>query len=234
MPLGRKPLVEHLGELRTRILRYLFFLTIASGIGFLLAPNIISLLSPPEGMLVVLGPLDAFFIRFYLSLLLGFLFSFPAMLVELYGFIRPALRPGENRLVMGLGLAILILFLSGASLAFFLLPTTLQMLLSFAGNDMQPMMAADRYLGFIFWFLMIFGISFELPILLLALIRLGFLHSEDLRKSRRFAFLVIIIFAAVITPTQDVFTLTLLSVPLYVLFEATLWIARWSGMERKS
>lgn len=229
MTLPRKPLVEHLGELRTRLLRYFIVLAIATGAAFLYSATIIALLSPPEGWLVVLGPLDAFFVRFYLSLFLGFGGSLPFLLWEVYGFVTPALQPREHRMVLWSGLVAIILFLLGVTLAFYLLPTTLQMLLSFAGNEFQPMLAADRYFGFILWFLLIFGFSFELPIVLFPLIRLGFLTVESLQKSRRFVLLLIILFAAVITPTQDVFTLLLLTGPLYLLFEGTLWVARMSG-----
>ena len=141
----RKPLTDHLGELRTRVVRFLVIFIGAAVVGFLSSPEIISLLLPPEGYLVVLGPLDAFLVRLYMGMLGGFILSFPFLLFEIYGFIRPALLPGEKWAATGVGISSIILFLAGVALGYSLLPTTLHMLLSFAGQDLQPMMAADRY-----------------------------------------------------------------------------------------
>ena len=112
----------------------------------------------------------------------------------------------------------------GVALAYYLLPVSLNFLLGFSGNEFQTTLAADRYFGFLFWFFVVFGVSFELPLVLLFLLRIGILSLDQMKKSRRFALLAIVTIAAIITPTQDLFTLTLLSVPLYLLYEVTLLV----------
>jgi sec-independent protein translocase protein TatC len=119
-----------------------------------------------------------------------------------------------------------VLFAAGTAFAFLIVPRGLQFLLSFGGQNLVPLLTIDRYLGFVIFLVLAFGIGFELPLVLLFLAGAGIIDSRQMRHWRRWALLGTAIFAAVATPTQDPYTMLLMWVPLYLLYEAAILVAR--------
>ncbi len=179
-------------------------------------------------------PMEAFFTAMKLSLYAGVIISFPLLFYFALGFVLPGLTPREKKMLwpalsVGFGL-----FLAGLFFAFlWVVPRTLQFGSEF-GNDIdgtQNIWNFSDYISFVTMFSLVFGLSFELPVVVLVLVRLGLLSSAFMRKTRSWAVIIIVVVAAVITPTGDAATLSALAVPMIIMYEACIWIGRW--MEKK-
>ena len=148
------------------------------------------------------------------------------ILWQLWRFVTPGLHKHEKRYALPFVLVSMVLFALGVSVAFASLPKALEVLAGFAGNELVLLPRAADYLSFVLLLIMAFGVSFELPVALLGLTVVGVLSSDKLRRWRRMAWLMILVVAAVITPTQDPITLAMMSLPLGLLFEGTVVTAR--------
>jgi sec-independent protein translocase protein TatC len=235
-------LIAHLKELRTRVAKALLALLVATafsfwwyqhGLGdFIRAPycNLPDSLrygghDAPCGLLVT----DVFggvFIRLKVSFLAGAVFSAPFWLYQLWAFITPGLKRNERRYGLSFVAASTLLFLGGAILAYISLATGLRLLLSLAGDGVVVALTAQDYIGFVLSLLVAFGVSFEMPLIAVALNLVGILTYAALKKSRRWIFFLTIVFAAFITPTQDPFTMLAMALPMIALFEVAIQIAR--------
>ncbi|MBP7951285.1 MAG: twin-arginine translocase subunit TatC [Verrucomicrobiales bacterium] len=188
----------------------------------------------PAIELVWRKPAESFFTAVKLSLYAGLIVSFPLVFFFLMEFILPGLTQKEKRLLwpaltIGFGL-----FLLGVAFAFyFVVPRTLQFFHEFSGGieGTRDLWTFADYTSFVTMFTLVFGLSFELPVVVLALVKLGLLSSDFMRRTRTWAIVIITVIAAVITPTGDPGTLAALAVPMILMYEACIWIAR--GMERK-
>ncbi|MGH2773275.1 MAG: twin-arginine translocase subunit TatC, partial [Actinomycetota bacterium] len=179
-----------------------------------------------KGQLVYSAPTEAFFIRLKVTAFAAFVMTLPVILWQLWRFVTPGLHPHEKRYAVPFILVSLGLFVAGIFLAFYTLPKALEVLTGFAGEELILLPRASDYLSFVLVLIAGFGLAFEFPVVLIALVLVGVLSTQALRKARRMAWVILLIAAAVITPTQDPITLAMMAVPLGLLYEATILTAR--------
>ena len=225
---GEMPFLDHLEELRWRIIYSLVSLLVTVGIGFYVAIrwDIITVLARPvlplipEHKLVYTHPNEGFTIILEAATTFGLVMSAPVILYQVWAFLSPALHRHEKRVAIGVLLSGTVLFLSGAALAFYVVvPLALPWLFGFASPSMVPLITAEDYFGFLLGMVLAFALSFELPIVVLALAALGIVTPQFLSKYRRHAIVVIVIIGAFLTPGDMVWTTIWLAVPLYALYE---------------
>jgi sec-independent protein translocase protein TatC len=226
--------VEHLTELRSRLIVSLIALTVGATICFVFAPDIITFLvrfykdSTPNGpsTLIFTGPLDAFGTRLKIATYGGIVLASPVWLWELWRFITPGLNPNEKRYAIPFLFASLFLFACGAVVALLTLEPALHFLLTIGGSDLKPLLTADKYISLVSLMIVAFGISFEFPVVLVFLLIAHVLTTAQLRRWRRYSAVIIVTFAAVITPSQDPYSLFAMAIPMYVFYEASILIGR--------
>lgn len=234
---GAMTLVEHLTELRRRVVKAALALAIGSAVGFVLYQPVLDLLVEPYCQvkqargggtcrLVVTDPLESFSIRLKLSTYLGLVLALPVVLWQLWRFITPGLHPQERRYAVPFVLSSLALFLTGAGLALWLFPKTLEFLAAFGGQDLELLYTPSKYLGLLTMTMLIFGAAFELPVLLVALQAARVLHWRQLAAWRRYAAVTIVVVDAVITPSGDPLTLLAMAIPMYAFYEAAIVVGR--------
>ncbi len=225
------PFLDHLEELRWRILWSLLALVIGVGIGFwvMMRFEVISILIEPfkpylgaQGKLIYTHPADTFRILMTSSLLIGTLLALPVILWHVWGFLSPALYSHEKKVVIPVLIFATLLFMAGIALSWFLiLPLTLKFFSTIQPAGLQPMLSVTETLGFAMSMSLAMGAVFELPIAILALSVLGLVTPRLLHRFRRFALVGAVVVAAFITPGQDPFSLFALAGPLYLLYEVS-------------
>jgi sec-independent protein translocase protein TatC len=226
-------LLEHLEELRRRIIVIALAVLAASVAGFVLAEPIIVLLRAPlpaQGAeLIQFSVTEAFGVQMQLALTTGFALAMPVILYEIWAFVAPGLTRSERRLIWPLLGAAVVLFAAGLALGYLLIPVAINFLLGFSLPDVQPLLGLSEYVGFITTFLLAFGLALEFPVVMYLLARLGILSYAFLSRRRRYAILVIALFAVVITPGDIVIGSATLAIIMYGLFEITLQLIRMMG-----
>ena len=216
----------HLDELRRRLIKILVVFIVATLVCYSLVPGIMPWLIAPAGHLIYTSPTEAFSAYMTLAAVMGFLVSLPWTLYQVWGFIGGALRPQEKRFIAVFGPLSLVFFLLGVSFSYFVaIPLTYKFLMSFSSDYMQPMITVSSYMGFLANMLIAFGVTFELPLVLAFLAKIGIATPEYLRQKRRHAIMIILIVAAIVTP-PDVVSQISLAVPLIVLFEVGIILVR--------
>ncbi|MET0422150.1 MAG: twin-arginine translocase subunit TatC [Acidimicrobiia bacterium] len=234
-PDGQMTVVEHLTELRKRLMISLIAIAIGATICFILAPSIISFLvefykTATDGRrqrLVFTGPLDAFATRLKIATYGGIVLALPVWLYQLWRFITPGLNPKEKKYAVPFVAASIFLFLCGAAVAFATLAPALTFLLNIGGSDLTPLLTADKYIGLVSLMIIAFGLSFEFPVILVFLLLAHVLTTAQLRAWRRYAAIGIVAFAAVITPSQDPYSLFAMAIPMYLFYECCIIIGRF-------
>jgi len=226
-------LVDHLTELRTRIVRAILAVIVGSLIGFLVAPAIRQFLVAPLPAsalpLQVLGPGDAFGIQLRISVVVGIILAMPVLLYQLWAFVSPGLTPTERRALRPWIPLALFFFVLGVSIAYAILPFAIGFLLAFTDQVIVAHLAAPPYFDFVTTMFLAFGLLMEFPIVLYALAKVGIVSSARLSSSRRMIILGIAIFAAVATPGGDLVSPTILGGTMYILFELTVIAIRRGG-----
>jgi sec-independent protein translocase protein TatC len=224
-------LVDHLGELRTRIFRSIIAVVVGSAIGYYFATDVRVFLQRPLGNipLQVLGVGDAFFIQIKISLVIGIILAMPVLLYQLWAFIAPGLTPNERKIVRPWIPLALLFFAIGVTVAYVVLPFAIQFLFSFTDDTLQARPAAGQYFDFVTTMFLAFGLVMEFPILLVGLSMVGIVTSQRLSSMRRMIILGIAIFSAVVTPGGDLVSPFVLGITMYVLFELTILFIRRSG-----
>ena len=225
-------LLEHLEELRRRIIVVAVAILLAAIGGFFLADPIIVLLrSPlPEGAeLIQTGVGEAFGVRVQLALMTGLAIAMPVILFQIWAFVTPGLTRSERRLVWPLLLVAILLFVAGLGLGYLLIPVAINFLLGFSLPGVAALLSVADYIGFISTMLLAFGLALQFPVILYLLARLGILSYAFLSRRRRFVALGIVLFAIVITPGDIVIGSATLALVMYGLFEATLQLIRILG-----
>jgi sec-independent protein translocase protein TatC len=234
-PEGRMTVFEHLGELRRRLVISIVAVVVAGTVVFIVAPEIISWLiqfyndSAPKGTpnkFIFTGPLDAFATRLKIATYGGIVLALPVWLWELWRFITPGLNPKEKKYAIPFILSSIVLFVIGGGVALLTLEPALKFLLNIGGSDLQPLLTADKYISLVSLMILAFGLSFEFPVILVFLLIAHVLTTRQLRSWRRYAAVIIVAFAAVITPSQDPYSLFMLAVPMYIFYEAAIIIGR--------
>jgi sec-independent protein translocase protein TatC len=235
-------LVAHLTELRNRIFKALLALLVATAVSFWWyehglgdfirdpycnLPADLRYGDDDTGCgLLITDVFGGVFIRLKVAFLAGAVLSAPFWLYQLWAFITPGLKKNEKRYGITFVTVSTLLFAGGAVLAYISLSAGLQLLLSLAGDGVIIALTAPDYIGFVLSLLVAFGVSFELPLIAIALNLVGILSYEVLAKSRRWIFFLTVVFAAFITPTQDPFTMLLMAGPMILLFELAIQTAR--------
>lgn len=225
-------LVDHLVELRSRILKSLLAVAAGSTIGFVFADDLIAILRAPlpvERPLVTLGPGEAFFIHLKVAIVAGIVLAMPVILYQLWAFISPGLTREERRIARPWVPLALGFFLLGVGVAYVVLPFAASFLLSFTGPDLEYVPAADPYFGFVASMFLAFGLVMEFPIVLVLLSKVGLVTTQRLRAWRRYVVLVIAIFAAVATPGGDPVSAVILGFVMYGLYEVSIVLVRAGG-----
>ena len=225
-------LIDHLGELRTRIFRAVLAVALFSVIGFAISDFIVKILAdaiPGDSPLFFTGLGDAFVIKIKISIVVGVILAMPVLLYQGWAFISPGLTPAERRTARPWIPIALFFFALGTFIAWIVLPFAAQFLVSFSTSDLQPLITAGSYFDFVTTLFLVFGLVMEFPILLVGLSRVGIVTSQRLSSSRRMVILGISIFAAVATPGGDLVSPFVLGGTMYVLFELTILFIRRSG-----
>jgi sec-independent protein translocase protein TatC len=228
------PFLDHLEELRRRIIWALLALAICAVLGFFVVTelDVIGILERPfqavmPGQnLLFTSPTTPVVVTFKLAFVVGFIMALPVIAFQAWSFFSPALYDHEKRLVVpaiGVGF---ILFLAGIAMAyFFVLPLGLNFLLGFQAESLEPIITIDEYLKFATRLILAFGIIFEMPVVLVLLGLLGIVTPDGLRKYRRHAIVILAISAALLTPA-DVGTMFMLFTPMILLYEMSIWLVR--------
>ncbi len=228
-----QPILQHLEELRWRIVRMAIGVFVGAVIALIFNEWIKELLETPiieacaeQGCrLQVLGATEQFSVLMRIGLFGGVILGSPVILWQVWGFISPALTTRERRWAIPIIAACVILFGVGVVFGYWVLPRGLDFLLNIFA-DVRTDLRMLEYFSFAMRFMLAFGISFLYPVFLFAAAAAGIVSSAQLARGRRWAVLIIVIAAAMITPTGDALTLTLLSVPLYIFYEITYWLVR--------
>jgi len=217
----------HLEELRHRLIKSIASVLLLSIVFYFFSERVIDYLTAPVNVTYFTSPTEAFSIRIKLSLILGLMASIPLVLYQIWKFVVPGLTKKEVKYVFPVVFFSSLFFLGGASFCYFLvLPLGIKFLLGFQTERLLPLIKIGDYVSFVAWMVLAFGLVFQLPILTFFLGKIGLVSSLTLRKGRKYAFLGILILAAVLTPSPDVFSQLLLAIPLYVLYEVSIIVVR--------
>jgi len=229
------PFLDHLEELRWRILWSVLAILVASIAGYFVVTRlgVLPLLTEPiqpflnGGKLKYLSPTDPFFVTLKLAMVTGLVFASPVVIYQIWAFMAPALLPSEKRVIVPALYMGLVLFIVGVMMAYELvLPITLRFTMGFQTEALEQSIVVGPYMAMVTRLLLAFGIVFELPVLILILSALGLVTPEFLASKRRHAIAIITVLAAVLTP-GDVITVTLMMMgPLVLLYELSIFLSR--------
>ena len=239
--------VEHLEELRTRIIISAVAIVAAMIVSYVFYQSILRFLLDPltqagmvgevqilnedgEPLVFIQGVVTGFFLRLKVSAFAGIVFALPVILFQFWRFITPGLEANEKRYSIPFVLSAMALFGLGGFIAFQILPIGIGFLLDFV-PPAQPLLQLTDYLNFVMLMVLGFGLSFEFPLVLVFLGLVGMIDSRMLRKRRRFAVLVAFIMAALATPGGDPLSQTAMAIPLYILYEIAILVIRF-GLKR--
>ena len=242
---SKAPLLDHLIELRGRLLKCVYALVISGAICFYFSENLFAFLVQPlkeafgdgGGRLVYTKLYEAFFVQVKVAIFGAFCLSFPIIANQLWAFVAPGLYTKEKKALLPFILMTPVLFLMGASLAYYVvMPTAFHFFLQFQGNSgglqVEALPSTDAYLTLVMQFILAFGISFLMPVLLMLLNRAGFVSRAQLIGMRRYMIVAAFILAAVLTP-PDVVSQLMLAIPLLLLYEITI-VAIWFTDRRQA
>lgn len=236
-PDGAMPLLEHLEELRTRLIWVIGAVTVAGIGGWFVFDQVVDRLLEParpylkdlsDGKLIFTSPLEAFTLRFKVALYVGFAIAFPLVLFHVWRFVSPGLRRKEKRYAVPFVLSGLLLFAVGVAFALFTMPQALRFLIGpeITGDSVTPLLGAKSYLDFALLYLAGFGLAFEFPVALMFASMIGAVNSRQMARYRRHVFMGIAVMSAFLTPSVDWLTMTVLTASLYLLYESCIWLSR--------
>jgi sec-independent protein translocase protein TatC len=230
----KMPFMEHLGELRVRIVRALWGLLAGTAIALPFSERMVDWLARPVTRLgydlVFTAPAEAFWVQMKVGLIAGIFIAAPVILWQVWGFIAPGLHQHEKKYAVPFVLIGSIMFLMGGAFSLFVVtPYALTFLLSYARAGLKPMITIQNHIDFLLKFTLAFGAVFELPLALTLLARMGVVNHRMLAKNRKYAILCAFIAGAVLTPTPDAFNQAMMAGPLIVLYEVGIVCARLFG-----
>ena len=217
--------VGHLEELRRRILICLGVLITASIIIFIRGKDLMVLVTAPINSLVnkliFINPTEVFISYIKVSLLAGFVISFPVILYNVWAFLKPAAKKATGKSAAIWIISGLLCFVIGILFSYFIaIPAALKFLLNFGKGIAEAKITIEKYVSFFILFILAGGLIFEIPVIMGLLTDMGFIHPSFLRKKRHYAVIVMLVVAAVITPTQDIVNMMVFALPMILLFEA--------------
>ena len=225
---GSMTLIAHLTELRSRLIKSLIAVAVGSVVGYCFIGDIMHYLTLPAGKLYYMQPSEAFFTYIKVAIVAGFLLALPVVFYQAWRFFLPALTRKE-RLVLGLVVPIsVLLFFAGLAFSFFLvLPAGIRFFMSFGNGELEALFSVNRYFDFVISFVLPFGFVFELPLIITIRGKIGILSSRFLGKYQRIVIFLSFILGAIITPTPDIFTQSMIALPMIVLYEVGYLIVRF-------
>jgi sec-independent protein translocase protein TatC len=224
---GEMSLVDHLQELRKRLIVCVAVVLAASIACYFYAVELVHVITAPAGKLYYMNPAEAFFTYLKVSFFAGFLLALPVIFYQLWAFVVPALTRQERTASLFLVPASLVLFFVGLAFSYYLvLPAAISFFIGFATPDLQPMFSIGQYLSFVISFMLPFGFVFELPLFIIVAARLGVIGSSFLAAKRKLVIVLSFVVGAVVSPTPDVFSQTMIAVPLLILYEISVFIVK--------
>ncbi len=234
--------LEHLGELRSRIIKSAIAIVVGSIVAYFFYNQALSFFTQPYCNLTgksgcalyVTGPIDGFALRVKMSGYGGIFLASPVILWQLWRFITPGLHPREKKYAVPFVLSSLVLFTGGALVAYYIFPHALNFLQSAGGRELKQIYTPSSYLNLIIVLMVAFGVSFEFPVLLVALEIAGVVTPKKLASYRRWAIVGIVAIAAVLIPSSDPFSLFAMAIPLIVFYELAIIIGRILTRKPKS
>jgi sec-independent protein translocase protein TatC len=239
------PLLDHLRELRGRLVKASIALALGTIVGYVVFPEVLTLLIAPycqtadtlrpDGTctLIALRPLEPFSVRIRTSIVIGLFVGGPVIFYQLWRFITPGLTKTERRYALPFVLLSQLMFALGIGFAYLVIPQGLRILLNLGGPDIEALLSASEYLSFFLTMSVAFGLVFELPLVLISLAMVGVVSSTGLRKARPYAVLLMVIAAAFITPTTDAVSLFFLVGPMVLFYEISILAARLLERRRR-
>ncbi|HEX4902059.1 MAG TPA: twin-arginine translocase subunit TatC [Acidimicrobiales bacterium] len=240
---GRMSMLDHLFELRDRIIKCAIAIAIGGVAAWFLYPQIFDLLldpycrlqgsSPDDCLLLQTEPLEGFSVRLKIAGYGGIALAMPVLLWQVWRFVTPGLYSHEKKWAYPFVGSALVLFLLGAGLAYYSLTPALEFLVGVGGEGLNQEFRPAPYFELITYMMLAFGVGFEFPIVLIFLQLAGILSARTLRQNRRYAVVVIVVIVAVITPSGDPYTLGILSIPMYLFYEASIIIGTLLTRKRR-
>lgn len=248
---GEMTLFEHLNELRSRLFKSAVAIVLGFVVGFVFRHQVFAVLIRPycdldpalragstlfdaqRCQLIVTDPLAMFFLSLKAAAVVAVVLAAPYVCYQIWRFVTPGLEPVERKYALPFLLISQLLFVGGAVFSYVVIPRGLEFLLSLAGEDVVALLDADAYLGFMLQVMISFGIAFEFPLVLVMLALMGVVSADGLRTWRRHAIFGSFVAAAIITPTQDPFTLFVMAAPLVVFYELSIQVARYVERRRR-
>ena len=240
-PEGRMSVMDHLRELRRRLIIAVVFIALGAVLGWYLYDPVVHFMERPychvdyrhrfpgndphHCDLIFTGVLDGFTARLKIAVISGAVFTSPLWLYQIWAFITPGLRKNERRYTRVFVAASTVLFAAGVTLAYVVLAKGLSVLIKAGGTGTQALLTVNSYLSFVTLMLIVFGAAFELPLLVVMANLAGVLPGSLLKKSQRIGVFLIFLFAAVATPSTDPFTMCAMALPMVVLFEGSVLFA---------
>lgn len=224
----RLTFIEHLAELRQRILVSALAVFVTGSVCFYFAWPLMHVLTRPAGKvkLVYLSPLEPFMVKIKIAIFGGIFVSAPLIIYELMAFIAPGLKKRERKWIFPSVFFLVLLFAAGVVFGYYyIMPIGTKWLLNQAAGELAANMTASNYTTYAGWFLLAFGISFETPLFILLLVRFGALSPATLRKNWRYALLIILLIAAIITPDWNPVTMVVMAGPMLVFYFASILLA---------
>lgn len=223
-------ILEHLDALRRALIISLLALIPGTAIGWFIRERILDILiRPVKSMhykLVYIGATEAFMAELKIAMFAGVAIALPVIAYQFWNFILPALHSNERRYIKIFVPVSMVMFALGIVFGYYTVFTYgVQFLLSFGGEGLTPMLSLGKYLSFAFWFLLPFGIMFELPLIILLLVRLGIISTKFLTSKRKWVLVGSFVISAVATPTTDMLSQTVMAVAMYLLYEVSIWLS---------
>ncbi len=227
------PLMQHLVELRSRLIKSVIIFVIAIGITNVCYNYILDFVTHPlcsanidHCKLILLSPLDGLAVRIKITAYSALLLSFPFISYQLMKFIAPGLTKKERKYLYPIYIAIAVFFLLGAGIAYVTYSHALQWLTAVAGNNLYANYTADKYISLLLALMLIFGVTFEFPVVLVGLELLRVVTYVQLKNFRRYAMILITIAGGVLTPSSDPFSMFAMIIPLYIFYELAIIVGR--------
>ena len=239
-PQTKLPLTAHLEELRKRLVRSLIALAIMFAVTYNFKERLLDIIVAPlikvlpkNSHLIYTGLPEAFFNYLKISFFAALILAAPFILYQIWKFVSPGLYKAEKKHVAPFVVASTLLFTGGVLFGYFLvLPPAFKFFIEFSTDYLKPMLSLNEYLSLSLKLLLAFGVVFEIPVFIFFLSRIGLVNSKMLASKRKYAILIIFIVAAILTPTPDAFTQCLMAVPMMILYEIGIFVAKWGYKAR--
>lgn len=227
-------IMSHLNAFRKTIVWSAISILPGATIGWFIREQILAVLIQPVkasgAHLVYLAATEAFTTELLISVFAGIVLALPFIAYQFWKFVLPALHAHEKRYLVTFVPFSIILFVVGVVFGYFtVFSYGVQFLLGFGMEGIEPTLSLAKYVSFTFWFLLPFGVMFEMPLVLLLLMRMGLVKRDTLKKNRKWVFVGAFVIAAVATPTTDMFSQTVMAAAIYVLYEVSIWISYLTG-----